>query len=214
MNELLNRRLIAALPVLCALLLIGLSATRINAQSEGPAAPPIEAEQNRPNQGGDLLRDLSLTPEQLVKIRMIRQQHQEERQFAAERLRNALRALDQAIYVEDASEAVIEERAREVAAAQAATIRLRALTELNIRRVLTPEQLDRLREIRQRQAGQRRLERELNQQRRLRDRQPENPGGERRRGRERFRPRDNAPAQPNDNPTREPRNEPNRKAQP
>jgi Spy/CpxP family protein refolding chaperone len=219
MNKLINRRLMAALPFLFALLLLCFNAQRIRAQEDGPLAPPNDAEQNRVrNTGGDLMRALGLTPEQLAKIRMIRQQHQEERRLAGERLRNALRALDSAIYSEDASEAVIEERAREVAAAQTATIRLRALTELNIRRVLTPEQLDRLREIRMQQSGQRRLERELNQQRRLRDRQPGNPGGAP--PRERFRQRDNQPAPPADNnnrpaSTREPRgSDANRKGQP
>lgn len=219
MNKLINRRLMAAMPFLFALFLLCLNATPISAQEDGPAMSPGDAEQNRDrNTGGDLMRALGLTPEQLTKIRMVRQQHQEERRLAGERLRNALRALDSAIYSEDASEAVIEDRAREVAAAQAATIRLRALTELNIRRVLTPEQLDRLREMRLQQSGQRRLERELNE-RRLRDRQPGNPGAPPLR-RERFRQRDNPPAPPNDNNNRtaaprEPRSsDANRKGQP
>jgi hypothetical protein len=43
---------------------------------------------------------------------------------------------------------LIEERAREVGAAQAAVARMRAVTELKIRRVMTPEQLNTLRTMR------------------------------------------------------------------
>jgi Spy/CpxP family protein refolding chaperone len=221
MNKFINRRLMAAMPFLFALLLLCFPATRISAQEGGPAAP-VEAEPNRGNQRGDLMRVLGLTPEQVAKIRTVRQQNQEERRLAGERLRSAQRALDEAIYSEDASEALIEGRAREVAAAMAATIRLRALTELNIRRVLTPEQLGRLRALQLQQTQQtRRLGRELNQQRRLRNRERGNPDGA---GlplpRDRFRRRDNAPVPLNDNarpaaaPPPERRNDAGRKAQP
>jgi len=57
-------------------------------------------------------------------------------------------------------EAAVEERMREVAAAQAAAMRMRILTEVRIRRVLTPEQRNLLRALRQ-QANQLRLERPL-----------------------------------------------------
>lgn len=219
MNKFINRRLMAATPFLFALLLLCFSAPRTGAQEGGPAAP-AEAQQNRGNQGGDLMRVLDLTPEQVAKIRMIRQQHQEERRLAGERLRNSQRALDEAIYSEDASEAVVEERAREVAAAMSATIRLRALTEMNIRRVLTPEQLGRLRALQLQQTQQRRIGRELNQQRRrLRDRQRGNPDGAPPLQPERFRQRNNAPVQQNNNARpaaapREQRNDAIRKAQP
>ena len=58
-------------------------------------------------------------------------------------------ALDEAIETENASEALIEQRSRELAEAQASVTRLRALTELRIRRVLTPEQLAKLRTLKQ-----------------------------------------------------------------
>jgi Spy/CpxP family protein refolding chaperone len=202
MNKFIDRRLLAATPFLLSLLLLlCFSSAPISAQESGPAAPG-EAEQNPVNQGGDLIKALGLTPEQVAKIRMVREQNKEERRLAGERLRGAQRALDDAIYSDNASEAIIEERARELAAAQAATIRLRALTELNIRRVLTPEQLSTLRTLRMQQAQQRRLGRELNQQRRLRDRPPGNTDGLPPLPRDRFRQRENAPAQPNDNNNR------------
>jgi Spy/CpxP family protein refolding chaperone len=202
MNRLINRPLmplITATHILLALLLLGFSAASIRAQG-GDSMPPGEAEQSVGNQGGELGRVLGLTREQFVKIRMIRQEHQEERRLAGERLRNAQRALDEAIYSDNnSSEALIEERARELAAAQAATIRLRALTELSIRRVLTPEQLTILRTLRLRQGQQRRLGREMNLQQRLRgDRPPRDTGGVPPSRRDRFRQRENAPLQQRD----------------
>jgi Spy/CpxP family protein refolding chaperone len=196
MNKFISRRSIASVPLLLFLLLL-FTAAPASAQESGQSVPG-EAGQNTTNQGDNPLGPLNLTSDQLVKIRIIRQQNKEERQLVNERLRSAQRALDEAIYSDNATESEIEERARELATAQAASIRLRALTELSIRRVLTPEQLNTLRTIRRQQAEQRRLERNLNPPRRLRDQQPGN-NNQPLLPRERFRQRQNTPALQNDN---------------
>lgn len=188
MNKFINRQTIAAKPLLLSLLFLCFTASPASAQEGGAAAAPGETEQRAGNQGGNLIRTLGLTPDQLAQIRAIRERNREERRLANERLRSAHQALDEAIYADAPSEAVIEERARELAAAQAASVRLRALTELGIRRVLTPEQLSTLRTLRQRQS-ERRLERELNMQRRGRDRRPGNNEGQPAFQRQRFRRR-------------------------
>ncbi|MBA2340074.1 MAG: Spy/CpxP family protein refolding chaperone, partial [Pyrinomonadaceae bacterium] len=108
-----------------------------------------------------LLRLLNLTPAQLAQIRRIRQENQSELRLSIARAREAQRALDEAIYSETADERVIEERARELADAQAAHTRLRALTELRVRRVLTSQQLSIFRDLQM----QRRNERERLRQR-------------------------------------------------
>lgn len=198
MNAFSNRRTMAAAPFLLLLLLLCFNAAPAVAQDNGAAASG-ETEQSAGNEGRRLLQSLALSPDQLLKIRMIREQNKEERRLAAERLRSAQRALDEAIYSNDASESVIEERARELAAAQAATVRLRAMTELSIRRILTPEQLNTLRGLRQRQAEQRRLERQMNlTPRRLRNRQMLNEDGQQPLPRDRFRQKDNSTEQQND----------------
>lgn len=89
-----------------------------------------------------LLQLLNLTPAQLAQIRRIRQENQPELRLTVERVRQAQRALDEAIYSETADERMIEDRARELSSAQAAHTRLRALTELRVRRILTPQQLN------------------------------------------------------------------------
>lgn len=190
-----NRQIIAVAPFLLSLLFLCFSAVPAGAQESGATLAPGEGEQSAVNvpRSGNLIRTLGLTPDQLARIRMIREQNREERRLANERLRNAHRALDEAIYADAPSEAVIEERARELAAAQAASVRLRALTELSIRRVLTPEQLGTLRTLRQRQT-ERRLERQLNMPRRLRDRRAGNNENQFAFPREGFGQRENAPA--------------------
>src|SRR3712207_8417635 len=50
------------------------------------------------------------------------------------------RSLDESIYSDALDESLVEQRAREVSEAHAALVRLRAQTELRVRRVLTPEQ--------------------------------------------------------------------------
>jgi Spy/CpxP family protein refolding chaperone len=114
-------------------------------------------------QDGDLIRRLKLTLDQIRQIREIRQQRAEEMRLSRQRMLQAQRALDEAIYADTASEAEVETRARDASSAQSEVVRLRALTELRIRRVLTPEQLSTLRIIRE---EARQKERELRRERR------------------------------------------------
>ena len=130
--------------MLTLLLLAGSAAHSASAQT---ADETPEAEQSGQESNWRTL--LNLTPEQLRQIRVIRRENRLEWQAARQRLLEARRSLDQAIYSDDANEAAVEQRAREVAEAQAAEVRLRALTELSIRRVLTPEQLNTFRTIRE-----------------------------------------------------------------
>lgn len=116
-----------------------------------------------------LVRLLNLTPEQRARLADIRRQGEPETRELARRVRLARRALDEAIYADAADESLVEQRARELAAAQAALVRLRAAAELKVRRVLTPEQLQTFRELRRR-AARRQL-----RQRRSRGERPQPP---------------------------------------
>jgi Spy/CpxP family protein refolding chaperone len=140
----LKRAAVSATALLLLLLII--STSRALAQTPGDTPLPEAAQDD---QTDDWRGALSLTPDQVGRIRSILQEKKFERQAARRRLNQAQRALDDAIYSDNATEAVIEQSAREVAEAQAAEIHLRAMTELNIRRVLTPEQLTTFRRIRQ-----------------------------------------------------------------
>lgn len=98
---------------------------------------------------GDPIRQLNLTPDQLVQIRTIRQQTNVERATINRRVVEANRALEAALDTDTPDEAVVEERIRELSEAQAAAMRMRISTEVKIRRVLTLEQRALLRALRQ-----------------------------------------------------------------
>jgi Spy/CpxP family protein refolding chaperone len=94
------------------------------------------------------VRRLNLTPEQRLRLREIRRRSEPRARELMRRARLARRALDEAIYADAVDEALVEQRSRELAAAQAELVRLRAANELSVRRVLTPEQLRAFRELR------------------------------------------------------------------
>jgi Spy/CpxP family protein refolding chaperone len=156
------------------IILFAISVTQTNAQTAPDEVGPADSAQG--NQEANLAAALGLTPEQVGKIRAIRQQNRVEWQMARQRLHQAQRALDQAIYSDEVSESVIEQRSREVAEAQAAEVRMRAMMELSIRRVLTPQQLNTFRTIREQRM------REAQQRRRMENPNRPGPLGNRRPG--------------------------------
>ena len=125
--------------------------------------------QQRPA-GDDPIRELNLSPEQRERIRAIRQQLQAERATINQRLRETNQALEEALDADNPDESVIEQRLRDVAAAQAAAMRMRVLSEVRIRRVLTPEQLITLRTLRQNARNLRRERQRENMERRRQER--------------------------------------------
>jgi Spy/CpxP family protein refolding chaperone len=96
----------------------------------------------------DSIDQLRLTPEQRQRIRMIFEENKNERQTTNRRLREAQLALTQSLDAEPADETVIDQRVNELAAAQAAQIRMRIQIELKIRRELSPDQLATWRRLR------------------------------------------------------------------
>src|SRR6266446_4855252 len=129
-----NRQLLGILAGLIFLALV--PATYGQATQQQPATPEAQ-------QGGlaaDPIRQLNLTPEQREQIRSIREQNKAERAGINERVRESNRALETELDSDNPDEAIVEQRVRDVAAAQAAAMRMRILTEIRIRRVLTPEQ--------------------------------------------------------------------------
>jgi Spy/CpxP family protein refolding chaperone len=121
-----------------------------------------ETTENRVSE--DPIRELNLTPEQRQTIRTIRQENQEERASINRRLREANQSLQEALDVDNPDEATIEPLLRQVGMLQAEQMRLRVLSEVRIRRVLTPEQQELLRNFRM----ARRLRRQSNPRENLR----------------------------------------------
>lgn len=121
--------------------------------------PPVqqEAEPLAPREAftaGGLLRALNLSPEQRAQIRLLREGNREAARAARRRVGQAYRALNEAIHASVVDEREVEARVQEVGMAHAEVERSRAQTELQIRRVLRPEQLSILRRMRQQARGE------------------------------------------------------------
>jgi Spy/CpxP family protein refolding chaperone len=136
--------------LLGGLVVFGVAANGL-AQTTEPQPQPEQGQPQNPNvqnQETDL-RFLGLTQDQVRKIRIINAELKDQRQEATMRLRLARRALAEAVESPTPDETLISQRSRELAEAQANTIRLRSLTEARILQVLTPEQRARIRLVRQ-----------------------------------------------------------------
>lgn len=123
-------------------------------------------ENQQPGPGGDPIRDLNLSPEQRERIRAIREEQRDERATINQHLRETNRALEELLDSESPSEAQIDKHLRDIAEAQAASLRMRVATEMKVRKVLTPEQLTTLRILRQNARDSRRERQIENNQRR------------------------------------------------
>jgi len=141
---------------LFSLALIVLLNIFVNVQAQN-GEPQQTNDASQPNaQVDQMLGPLNLTQDQVRRIRMINAELRDERQAANFRLRMAQRALGEAIQSTTPDETLIAQRSKEVADAQANTIRLRSVTEARILQVLTPEQRVKLREMRARNQQMRR----------------------------------------------------------
>jgi len=112
-----------------------------------PDGRPLAQPQGVRNQA---LRQLGLSPEQFRQIRRINMERKPLMDEAQKRLRMANRALDEAIYANNANEAEVQARLKDLQAAQAEVAKIRFMSEFAHRRVLTAEQLERFRELRRR----------------------------------------------------------------
>ncbi|HKP45199.1 MAG TPA: Spy/CpxP family protein refolding chaperone [Pyrinomonadaceae bacterium] len=130
------------------------------AHGQTPVQQLPSQQQQQQQTPADPILQLNLTPEQRQKIREVREQTRAERAVINERLRETNQALETALDSDNPNESLIEQRVKDVAAAQAAAMRMRILTEVKIRRVLTSEQLATLRSLRQ-QAREDRRDRRL-----------------------------------------------------
>jgi Spy/CpxP family protein refolding chaperone len=159
-----ERKLRSSRILLSLLLLVTSACLRVRAQSPTPQNPNEPAQTQTQTQASQLpdFAPLNLSPDQIQKIRAINAELKEQRQAANQKLRQAQRALAEAVESPTPNETLIEQRSREVADAQSSVIRVRSLTEARVLQVMTPEQRIKLKEIRQRNQAARR---EANQQR-------------------------------------------------
>ena len=143
----------------------------------GQDVPPPEREMVGGNdRRPDLLAQLGLSPEQVQQFQRLNRHHRPLMNEAQRRMREANRELDMAVYADVVSDDLVQAKIKAFHDAQAEVNRLRFGHELNIRKILTHEQLIRFREMRRRFAESR----QQNQRRMLRPRQDMNPDQRRR----------------------------------
>jgi Spy/CpxP family protein refolding chaperone len=140
--------------LLFAALAVFFAYSSVSAQDEMPTDAP-KSESRRSQRRPNLLQELGLTPEQTKQIRQLNVERKPLQQQAQQRVREAMRNLDQAIYADTVNEAEIQNLLKELQTAQAEMARLRATSELEVRKILTPEQLVKFRDLRRRFAEMR-----------------------------------------------------------
>jgi Spy/CpxP family protein refolding chaperone len=128
----------------------GIAALTVAAQTppSAEAKPTPAANEQQPDNKINFLAQLGLSREQIQQIRRLNAERHPLMVAAQMRLRAANRALDEAIYSDSLSEADVDARTKEAQEAQAEVVRIRSMSEFSIRKILTPEQLARFRELR------------------------------------------------------------------
>lgn len=144
--------------VLFSSLWFGVAGGLLVAQQPSRPMPEPDAEAVLLRQGGELpaaiyesrllVRVLGLTPEQRRQMREIRRQEGPALNAARRAVFQCRQALTEAIYGVETSESLVEQRARDLAAAEAELTQLRARMQYHIRTVLTSDQVRILNELR------------------------------------------------------------------
>jgi Spy/CpxP family protein refolding chaperone len=120
------------------------------AQDSGPDivddARSEQAKMRRP----DLFRELGLSEEQMQTLRRLNMDRKPVEQQARRRFQEASRELNFAIYADAVNDAVFQARLKDFQDAQAELARIKFSNELAVRKILTPEQLGKFRELRRR----------------------------------------------------------------
>src|SRR5687768_11519894 len=142
MKSSINRSLL----FLAMIVLAAATASAQNAPPLGDDDPKLPRAAARRN----LLRQLGLSRVQVRQVSQLNVGRRPLMQSAQQRFREANRLLDEAIYADKLDEAKVQEKIKEVQQAQAELIRARSMSELALRKILTPEQLTRFRQMRQR----------------------------------------------------------------
>ncbi len=98
----------------------------------------------------DLIRELALSPDQIKAVVRINRERKPVEAAARTRFREAQRALNEAIYGDAVDEGDVRSKLIEFQAAQGDLARIKFMNELAVRKLLTPSQLVRFREMRRR----------------------------------------------------------------
>lgn len=131
-------------PIFAVIFLFG-AFLMANAQNGEPPSGANEFASARPN----LLQELGLSRDQIQQLRQINREWNPRRQKAQRDFQEAKRNLDEAIYLDESNEAVINQRKEAVKFAHSELINTQTTMQTMIRKVLTNDQLAKFRQLRQ-----------------------------------------------------------------
>lgn len=114
--------------------------------------PPVEDtnQVKQPKARPNLLQELGLSADQMQAIRRLNEDKKTQLQEAQQKAGEARRNLDLAIYSDNVNDNEVKLRLEEFQKAQMEVIKIRSTVEYEIRKILTPDQVVRFRELRRR----------------------------------------------------------------
>ena len=152
-------------PVLTIAFILGCTlVVSVQAQTSTQQPQTQDATQTQTTQAPNLQTELGLTPDQIQKWRALNQELRPQESAGTMKVREAKRALADAMEAPSPNEDLIKQRARELADAQSTMTQLQALRQARVLQILTPEQRVRLREIQKKVREQNQALRRANQQ--------------------------------------------------
>ncbi len=123
----------------------------------GPQGQPGMPGPQRPEDDrGEILRQLNLSQEQFQSIRKLLADNGPKVREAQRDFHDAQEALDDAIYADTVDEVLVQSLTKRSSEAQATLMKLRTINEFAIRRILSPEQVIKFRDLRRQQIQERR----------------------------------------------------------
>jgi Spy/CpxP family protein refolding chaperone len=148
--------------ILLLMIIFTLAGTLVSVQAQTATQQPQTQDpaQTQTTQAPNLQAELGLTPDQIQKWRALNQELRPQEVAGTMKVREAKRALADAMEAPTPNEDLIKQRAKELADAQSAMTQLQALRQARVLQILTPEQRVKLREIREKN----RVDRRANQQ--------------------------------------------------
>ena len=157
--------------LLTIIFILACTLVSIQAQTSTQQPQTQDATQTQTNQAPNLQAELGLTPDQIQKWRALNQELRPQEVAGNLKVREAKRALAEAMEAPSPNEDLIKQRAKEFADAQSAMTQLQALRQARVLQILTPDQRVKLREIKEKNQAIRQNQRQsvngLNQRQQL-----------------------------------------------
>ena len=121
----------------------------VQAQTSTQQPQTPDATETQTTQAPNLQTQLGLTPDQIQKWRALNQELRPQEVAGNLKVREAKRALAEAMEAPSPNEDLIKQRAKEFADAQSAMTQLQALRQARVLQILTPDQRVKLKEIKE-----------------------------------------------------------------